>query len=276
MSKWLHVGGALGRRLRLVGVLTLTYGALAFGVLWLGDLSSPTFRAARNFYTPEAVGGYPIPGPGAKWRRPARPLDPWGNPWIETQGVPARSRGPNGIDEGGGGDDVVLRTTPLPVCYPAIYLSALPLPCWWALAICLSLGHLARNEAAADRRGAALLASGVSAALTLVGLHQVLDHSLWIQAAVLAGWVYPPEGQLGYLLEAEYATGSGFLPTFGIPASRAGWVVAGSAWGALFLWIEFWALAAAWRGQRHSNQRAQEQLRGQNEQPRRIAPGPSA
>lgn len=240
-----------GRRARLLGSLTLLYGLLAFGALWLGDAVSPTFRAARDYYTPEAVRGYSIPGPGATWRRPERPPDPWGKRWVEEPGSPVRSCGPNGLDEGGGGDDIVLTTQPVPVAYPAVYVSALPLPCWWALALCVGLGHLARAEVAGHRRGVSILVAGLGAGLALLGAYQVLDRCLWIQSTILSGWVSPPKGQLGYLLESEYATSSGILPSLGIPEGRAPWILAGSAWGVLFLWIECCALAAARLHQRY-------------------------
>lgn len=73
------------------------------------------------------------------------PLDPWGNPWLPMLDG-KQSLGPNGVDEGGQGDDLVMSTLGRPIPPPevAVYERA---PADYLLAIALGLGSFlaARN-----------------------------------------------------------------------------------------------------------------------------------
>ncbi|MEZ6186099.1 MAG: hypothetical protein R3F62_13940 [Planctomycetota bacterium] len=111
--------------------------------------------------------------PWLPWGDPA--VDPWGRPLV-GEGLGVYSLGPNGLDEGGRGDDVGLvhadqnikggARTRLPVGFLVVYCGDLIL---FAVAIYLAwwlLCHLGRGRAA-SRRGEALrlLALGLPPAL---------------------------------------------------------------------------------------------------------------
>lgn len=228
-------------RLALLAAWLLLYASLTLGALQLGDLLSPTFRAARAFWAPKSVRGYAVPGPFSTWQLPAPPPDPWGQPWVE--GPPPRSAGPNRVDEGGAGDDVVLSAQPLLPCYPFTYAFFLPPLCWWAVAFCLALGHLLRGEVEGRGRRLELLGSCLGAALALACLGRLLNGRLWFQTMLSSGWVGPTPGQLSAILDHEFSQGDHVLPALGLERSRAPYTLGLSLLVLLALWIECAALA---------------------------------
>lgn len=80
----------------------------------------------------------------------------------------------------------------------------------------------------------------------MLGFWFVLDEGLWVQPGIVSGWVAPYGGQVTLLLDWECSVPSHFLPLLGVERGRAPWVLGGTVWLALLLWIESLATAAAW------------------------------
>lgn len=238
------------RRLLGFAGLWLVYTSLVFGALALGDALSPTFRACRNYVTPREPDGYAIPGPFETWKRPPRPPDPWGTPWIEVGRTLVRSCGPNRRDEQGGGDDITLFGGAETPAYPWVYAFCLPLREWWKLCLLLALGHFVRDLAQSAHAKARLATSAYAALLISIGYWLFLDDRLWIQVVALSGWVSPAPGQISSLLDWECSQPNHLLPLLGVGRARAPFVVGCSACLTLFLWLEGLALLVAWRERR--------------------------
>lgn len=150
----------------LLALLVAVGGALT---PWVASVVSPTYRVWRLFPvepgTPNFVWGYATQAGVGHQRYDVGGLDPWGNRWRRRdayEGWSVWSKGPDGKDDGGGGDDVSVDTRAASVELAPSMSVALALLLLWLIAALRALTRPRGPELGAEV-GRALFAASVPA-----------------------------------------------------------------------------------------------------------------